>query len=186
MAQAALTTGFSVTDIPLVLPETPGAQPSVSTDPLVTTEPQPVSAAAEATLRDAHDEWKDEYERNLARWKQENALQREKAEQIRKEWEDRRAQGEGPVETDEFLGAHLAKVQNLIEGGWENLDEMKSGQDKQGSSGAADARQISSATSQNGSDTNFLQVRVLLFKEFCFRIAHQFSVVLADHTIQNR
>lgn len=129
--QAALTSAFSTTDIPLILPETPKTEPA-----LTTTEEQPLTASSEATPSDA----KDEYEENISKWQHENALQREKAEKVRKEWEDRRASGEKFPETDEYLGAHLAKVQNKVEGGWEKVEDEKVGEVRVGSPSPVDGR----------------------------------------------
>ena len=86
---------------------------------------------------DAHDEWKTEYESNLAKWKHENALQREKAEKVRSEWEVKRS-SLGPTsvisttagQKEPELGEHLAKIQRGAAGelgaGWEEVSEADS------------------------------------------------------------
>jgi hypothetical protein len=121
--------------------------------------------------RDAHDEWKDEYESNLARWKHENALQKEKAARVRKEWEDKQALGSigggsgeevvvpPLVENDEFLGAHLARAQNTrLEGGWEKVEDGRA-PTLQTSPHPADGRD-GERQGRHEHDNSFLQVRI--------------------------
>ena len=108
------------------------------TTPATTSGPQPVSdASTEAVPGDAHDEWKAEYESNLAKWKHENAVQREKAEKVRGEWETKRS-SIGPTtfvgfnvgQNEPELGEHLAKIQHSVTGelgaGWEEVSETDS------------------------------------------------------------
>ena len=73
-----------------------------------------------------------EYESNLAKWKHENAVQREKAEKVRGEWETKRS-SIGPTtfvgvhtgQNEPELGEHLAKIQHGAAGelgaGWEEV-----------------------------------------------------------------
>ena len=94
-------------------------------------------ASAEFVPGDAHDEWKAEYESNLAKWKHENAIQREKAEKVRSEWETKRS-SIGPTtfvginvgQKEAELGEHLAKIQRGATGelgiGWEEVNETGS------------------------------------------------------------
>jgi len=140
--QAALENSFSgISSIPTAGSE--GAETSAGTvstvsdsaitTPATTSEPQPVSdASAEPVPGDAHDEWRAEYESNLAKWKHENAVQREKAEKVRGEWEAKRSSigptafvGTGVGESEPELGEHLAKIQRGSTGelgsGWEEV-----------------------------------------------------------------
>ncbi|KAF9648947.1 hypothetical protein BDM02DRAFT_2013711 [Thelephora ganbajun] len=145
--QAALENSFSsISSIPTASSEeAETTAESVSTTsgtsiatPATTSEPQPVSdASREPIPNDAHDEWKAEYESNLAKWKHENAVQREKAEKVRGEWEVKRS-SIGPTTFDGItigqsepeLGEHLAKIQRGATGelaaGWEEVSETDS------------------------------------------------------------
>jgi hypothetical protein len=176
--QAALSTAFSTTDIPLVVPETPstGTSPTESFATADESEQSP-GGAVEATPHDAEEEWKAEQERNLEKWQHENALQREKAERTRKEWEDRRAQGEAFPETDEFLGAHLAKVQNKADGGWEKVEDDNIVREIVESPSPVDARDIVTGQVQGKHDTQHLQVGFSATDNFlslitCYRVCY--------------
>lgn len=139
MKQAALENSFSsVSSIPTA--DSEGAEaPDVSTtsgititSPSTTSEAQPVSDASKVPV--PGDEWKTEYESNLAKWKHENAVQREKAEKVRSEWEAKRPSiGPTPIigasarQKEPELGEHLAKIQRTATGelgtGWEDVSE---------------------------------------------------------------
>ena len=100
-----------------------------------TSEIQPVSDASKPPV--LGDEWKSEYESNLAKWKHENAVQREKAEKVRGEWETKRS-SIGPTgfvgvkagQREPELGEHLAKIQRGATGelgaSWEEVSEADS------------------------------------------------------------
>lgn len=108
------------------------------TTPSTTSEPQPVSDASKVPFPgDAHDEWKSEYESNLSKWKEENAVQREKAEKVRSEWEAKRSSvgptpiiGSGAGQKEPELGEHLTKIQRSATGelgaGWEEVSDADS------------------------------------------------------------
>ena len=143
--KAALENSFSsVSSIPTAGSDEAEA-PAVSTTsgttiatPPPTSEPQPVSDASNVPVPgDAHDGWKTEYESNLAKWKHENAVQREKAEKVRTEWEAKRSSiGPTPIigasagQKDHELGEHLAKIQRSATAelgtGWEEVSEADS------------------------------------------------------------
>lgn len=103
--------------------------------PPTTSEIQPVSDASKPPV--LGDEWKSEYESNLAKWKHENAVQREKAEKVRGEWETKRS-SIGPTgfvgvkagQREPELGEHLAKIQRGATGelgaSWEEVSEADS------------------------------------------------------------
>lgn len=120
-------------------PAVPTTSGTVITTPLAATpEPQSASDASKVPApADTHDEWKVEYESNLAKWKHENAVQREKAEKVRSEWETKRSTigptptvGVSPGQSEPELGDHLAKIQRSATGelgtGWEEVSEADS------------------------------------------------------------
>jgi hypothetical protein len=103
--------------------------------PSTTSKPQPASDASKVPF--PGDEWKTEYESNLSKWKHENAVQREKAEKVRSEWEAKRSSvGPTPIigtsagQKEPELGEHLAKIQRSATGelgtGWEEVSEADS------------------------------------------------------------
>ena len=114
---------------------TPG---TTITTPSIASIPQPVSDASRVPFpSDSQDEWKNEQESNLAKWKHENAMQREKAERVRSEWEAKRSTigpthiiGASAGLKEPKLGEHLAKIQRSATGelgiGWEEVSDADS------------------------------------------------------------
>jgi len=87
LLESALSSAFSVVDVPRV---TPNLTPTTTSE-----EPAAESFAASAE-RAGEEQWKKDYDTYVERWKAESAVAREKAERTRGEWEAKRlAEREG-------------------------------------------------------------------------------------------